>query len=144
MESESALTSARLVKRRRGRFIFWMTITLALLAVMATAAWIEARDSRLQAHYFSEFARSISWEIQDGGNAEIWLPQSGPYSIRLGYSQLSAILPRLAAAGFEVSARARQSEGFRNITGHGYYPIYREKSQAGLTLLCLLYTSRCV
>ena len=135
MESESALTSARLVKRRRGRFIFWMTITLALLAVMATAAWIEARDSRLQAHYFSEFARSISWEIQDGGNAEIWLPQSGPYSIRLGYSQMSAILPRLAAAGFEVSAQARQSEGFRNITGHGYYPIYREKSQAGLTLL---------
>ena len=66
---------------------------------------------------------------------DLWLPQSGPYNIRLGYSQMKEMLPRLAAAGYEVSAQARQSDGFRNITGRGYYPIYREKSQAGLTLL---------
>ena len=63
------------------------------------------------------------------------MPAEGPYDQRLGYAQLRVALPKLAAAGFEVSAQARQSERFRQITGRGLNPIYREKSQAGLTVL---------
>lgn len=146
MESESFLTSKRFAQRRRRRIVFWSVIPLALAAVIATAAWFEARESRLQAHFFSEFARSVSWEMQAGSNAELWLPQAGPYDIRLGYTRMREMLPRLLAAGYDVSSQARQSEGFRTITGRGYYPIYREKSQAGLTLLdrkgAPLYASR--
>lgn len=145
MESESFLTSSRLAKRRR-RIIFWSTAGVAVVGVVVAAAWFEARESRLQAHFFSDFARSISWEMQAGGNADLWLPQAGPYDIRLGYTRMKEMQPRLLAAGYDVTAQARQSEGFRTITGRGYYPIYREKSQAGLTLLdrkgASLYASR--
>ncbi len=146
MESESFLTSARLAKRRKRRMFFWTAVPVTVAVVIAAATWIEARDSRLQAHFFSEFARSVSWEMQAGANADLWLPEAGPYNIRLGYSRMKELLPRLTAAGYDVSAQARQSDGFRTMTSRGYYPIYREKSQAGLTLLdrngALLYGSR--
>jgi membrane peptidoglycan carboxypeptidase len=144
MESESFLTSARFAKRRKSHVVLWCA--LAVTTITATAVWLEARDSRLQAHFFSEFAHAISWEMQIGANSSIWLPQSGPYNNRLGYSRIQATLPRLLAAGYAVSAQARQSDGFLKITSRGYYPIYREKSQAGLTLLdrngTRLYASR--
>lgn len=146
MESESFLTSKRFAQRRRRRIFLWSMLPVAIAATMAAATWYEARDSRLQAHFFSEFARSVSWETLPGANADLWLPQSGPYNIRLGYSRMKEMLPLLQAAGYSVTAQARQSDGFRTITGRGYYPIYREKSQAGLTLLdrngAQLYGSR--
>jgi len=135
MESECFLTSDRLVKRRKRHLVFWSLATIAFAAIMAAGVWVEARDSRLQAHFFSEFARSVSWEMQAGGNTDLWLPQTGPYNSRLGYSRMKEMLPRLIEAGYDVSAQARQSDGFRQVTSRGYYPIYREKSQAGLTLL---------
>jgi membrane peptidoglycan carboxypeptidase len=134
MESECFLTGAG-GKKRRKHIIFWSAVTVTFAAAMATGVWVETRDSRLQAHFFSEFARSASWEMQSGGDTAFWLPQTGPYNSRLGYSQMQEMLPRLVAAGYDVAAQARQSDGFRRLTSHGYYPIYREKSQAGLTLL---------
>lgn len=146
MESECFLTSARFAKRRRRRIRLLSAAIAALATAMAAAAFLEARDSRLQARYFSELARGISWEMQPGANPELWLPQSGPYNVRLGYSGMKDMLPRLLAAGYDISAQARQSEEFRSIIGRGYYPIYNEKSQAGLTLLdrngASLYASR--
>lgn len=135
MEGESFLTSATISRQRRRRKAFWRAAALAVVAAMALVAWLEARDSPLQAHFFSGYAQGIGWQVQDGPSADLWLPQNGPYSTRLGYTRMKVMLPRLAAAGFEITAQARQSDGFRSITGRGYYPIYREKTQAGLTLL---------
>ncbi len=134
MRSESSRAGAGLVKRPNRHVFYWSATIVVLAAAIGTAAWIEARDSRLQAHFFSAFARSISWEVQAGANADLWLPQTGPYSNRLGYSRMKEALPRLLAAGYDISVQARQSDGFRKITSRGYYPIYREKSQAGLAL----------
>ena len=145
MESECFLTSNQRAKRRRRHMIIGSVLAIAA-AVAALMAWIEARDSRLQALVFSGFASKASWELQAGPSSQLWLPQSGPYNSRLGYSRMTEILPRLQAAGFDIAAQARQSDGFREITRRGYYAIYREKSQAGLTLLDrngkLLYASR--
>ena len=135
MEGESFLTSTTIRKKRKRRVIFWTATALVSALAIGTAVWLEARDSFLQAHYFSEFARGIDWQVQDGPDSDLWLPTSGPYSARLGYTQMKEIVPRLVAAGYDVKAQARQSDEFRSITGRGYYPIYREKTQAGLTLL---------
>jgi membrane peptidoglycan carboxypeptidase len=135
MESKCFLISTRPAKRRQRQIVCLIAVIVAMSAAVAVVALLEARHSRLQAHFFSEIARGITWETQPGASAEFWLPQSGPYSSRLGYSRMQDMLPRLLAAGYEVSAQARQSDGFRSIAGRGYYPIYREKSQAGLTLL---------
>ena len=72
---------------------------------------------------------------EPGADKDIWLPSAGPYDQRLGYAQLKSFLPELASAGFSIAAQARQSEGFRAIVGKGHFPIYREKSQAGLIIL---------
>ena len=134
MESESLSAGVRPVQQQ-GRLLVVFAVLCALVTVaIAAAAWYEARDSRLQAHFFSEFARTISHEMRDGGNADLWLPQTGPYDKRLGYSRMKEILPRLTAAGYEIAAQARQSDGFLQATSRGLYPIYREKSQAGLSL----------
>ncbi|MBL8483780.1 MAG: transglycosylase domain-containing protein [Rhodocyclaceae bacterium] len=108
-------------------------ILLATMVVMGWA-WYEIRESRLQAHYFSEIARGIAYKVEPGPNPRMWLPQAGPYDVRLGYSQMKTALPQIAQAGFDVERQARQSAGFADMVGRGLYPIYREKSAAGLTL----------
>lgn len=146
MESPSSLASAGAAKRRKRTVVFWTVLGVALLAALTMGALIEARDSRLQARFFAELTSQARWEMRPGADADLWLPPPAPYDSRLGYSRIKAILPRLIDAGYDVAAQARQSAGFRRITGLGYYPIYHEKSQAGLTLLDRggrpLYTSR--
>ncbi|WP_263770948.1 transglycosylase domain-containing protein [Propionivibrio soli] len=116
------------------RIIIWGGLAL-MGGAAATAGLWEARDSRLQARYFSEFARTIRWSVEPGPNASLWLPQDGPYDVRLGYVHMKDMLPRLDQAGYAVVSQARQSDGFRESVERGFYPIYREKSQAGLRLL---------
>ena len=129
-------------KPRPSRWKLYLSLTfLAMVGVAGTAAWIELQESNFQAEYFHQQARASTWKLEPGEDAGIWLPSSGPYEQRLGYAQLRGFLPRMAAAGFGVTAQARQSAGFRDIVNQGFFPIYREKSQAGLSILCLLYTS---
>jgi len=104
-------------------------------AALASVAWVEMEESFLQAGYFAERAKASTWTVEPGADKEIWLPSAGPYEQRLGYAQLTTFLPRLTGAGYVVGSQARQSEGFREIVGRGHFPIYREKSRAGLTIL---------
>ncbi|AXS80313.1 transglycosylase domain-containing protein [Dechloromonas sp. HYN0024] len=109
--------------------------TLGLGAVIAGVTWIELQDSGFQASYFAEQAKASTWTVEAGVDKDIWLPSAGPYEQRLGYAQINAFLPRLTGAGFTVTAQARQSQGFRSIVGRGHFPIYHEKSRAGLSIL---------
>lgn len=123
-------------KPRPSRWKLYLSLTfLAMVGVAGTAAWIELQESNFQAEYFHQQARASTWKLEPGEDAGIWLPSSGPYEQRLGYAQLRGFLPRMAAAGFGVTAQARQSAGFRDIVNQGFFPIYREKSQAGLSIL---------
>ncbi|MFC5301036.1 transglycosylase domain-containing protein [Azospira restricta] len=134
MDRECFLTSPRQARRRR-RFRWLhaaLTVTLPALAV-AGIIW-EMHDSAMQARVFSAMAGRAAWTLADGADAGIWLPRSGPYDIRLGYSRMKDMLPQLVADGYTITEQARQSDGFRELTAHGFYPIYREKSQAGLAL----------
>ncbi|HLO64039.1 MAG TPA: transglycosylase domain-containing protein, partial [Azonexus sp.] len=123
-------------KNQPRRWKLYLSVSvLALGAVAGTFAWIEMQDSSLQADYFARQAKTSTWTVEPGEDKSIWLPSSGPYEQRLGYAQLKAFLPRMASAGFVVTAQARQSQGFRDIVNQGHFPIYREKSRAGLTIL---------
>ncbi|MFN4340792.1 MAG: transglycosylase domain-containing protein [Azonexus sp.] len=132
---------------RPSRWKRYLSLTfLALAGVAGTAAWIELQESGFQAEYFHQRARTSTWQLEPGADTGIWLPSNGPYDQRLGYAQLRGLLPRLTAAGFGITAQARQSAGFRAIVDQGFFPIYREKSQAGLSILDrhnqMLYDSR--
>jgi len=122
------------VQQKRRKLKLFLAV-LALGTAVAAAGWIELQESGFQASYFTEQAKTSTWTVEPGADKDIWLPGSGPYEQRLGYAQLNTFLPRLTTAGYTVAAQARQSEGFRTIVGSGHFPIYREKSRAGLTIV---------
>ena len=116
------------------RAIRWGIASATVLAISA-GVYVEVRESSLQAAFFSTLAGKIGWEVLPGANPDLWLPPAAPYDSRLGYSRMREMLPRLAHAGFEVTQQARQSEEFIETVSRGFYPVYREKSQAGLSVL---------
>ncbi|MBL8473529.1 MAG: transglycosylase domain-containing protein [Rhodocyclaceae bacterium] len=125
-------------KKRSAWRKFWIglaLLVLLLLVAAAVSAWYEIRQSRLQARYFSEFAGNSGFRLEAGPNPDLWLPRNGPYDLRLGYGQMKYALPQIEQAGFEIERQARQSAGFAELVGRGIYPIYREKTAAGLTLI---------
>ncbi|HZX32802.1 MAG TPA: transglycosylase domain-containing protein [Rhodocyclaceae bacterium] len=147
----STQEEGRQERRRKARIPKSFVAKLAWFGFSATVGigifgYIEMRASSLQAWIFSDMAKDATFKVEPGANPDLWLPTTGPYDIRLGYSQLKDALPRLASAGFEVTAQARQSPAFRDLIGRGLYPIYKEKSQAGLTILDrrgdVLYSTR--
>ena len=109
---------------------------IAFVLLIAVAwLWAETYYSELQARLFSAVAERLSFRVEPGTSKRLWLPHSGPYDIRLGYSQMKETLPRLVSSGYAIDAQSRQSDLFRALANLGLYPIYREKAQAGLTLL---------
>ncbi|MDP3441036.1 MAG: transglycosylase domain-containing protein [Azonexus sp.] len=133
--------------RPRKRWKLYLSVvSLFLFIAIAVVGWIELKESHFQAWYFTKQAQASTWTVESGGDKNIWLPSAGPYDQRLGYAQIHAFLPRLTSAGFSISAQARQSAGFRSLVERGFFPIYREKSRAGLRILDrrdqALYTSR--
>ncbi|PKO48049.1 MAG: glycosyl transferase family 51 [Betaproteobacteria bacterium HGW-Betaproteobacteria-4] len=127
---------AYLLHARPKRWKFHLLLGLGIVStILAGVAWVEMEESFLQASLFAKRAKASTWTVEPGADKDIWLPGAGPYEQRLGYARINSFLPRLTAAGFTVTAQARQSEGFRAIVGRGHFPIYREKSRAGLTIL---------
>lgn len=130
----ASLTPQDSPRTRRWKLYLSLGI-LVLGTAVATAGWIELQESNFQASYFTEQAKTSTWTMGSGADKDIWFPAAGPYEQRLGYAQLSNFLPRLASSGFTIDTQARQSAGFRHIVGLGHFPIYREKSRAGLSIL---------
>jgi len=128
IEPVSILHPAPDVPRRRWpwRWLILAAITLFLIG--------EARFSWLQSFTLSWLASHASYQVKPGlGN----VPEvsGGPYDARLGYAHLNRFTRRLEREGFTVESQARWSETLRDLASFGLPPIYREKNQAGLTLL---------
>ncbi|MBI4521186.1 MAG: transglycosylase domain-containing protein [Gemmatimonadetes bacterium] len=109
---------------------------LALFAfVVAVLLVVELHASLLQAFYFTRQARAMTYRVGPGPSESVWFPASGPYDDRLGYTRLPALIERLAFRGFEVTRQARISPSLQRVVNLGIFPIYTEKSQAGLEIL---------
>ena len=115
--------------------------TLVLGVGMATALAvvfglvIELRTSWLQSELLSGAARSLTFEVQPGPSETIRYPSAGPYDERLGYVELPAFIERLRAQSFTVERQARLSPRHQAAIDRGAFPIYAEKTAAGLHVL---------
>jgi membrane peptidoglycan carboxypeptidase len=109
-------------------------VTWTLLAVLAVLAAVELRTSWLASRLLASFAARLSYQVEPSASPSIVFPPSGPYGRRLGYDALPAFESRLLARGFRVTAQARQSDAFRRLQAFSLFPVYPEKSQAGLSL----------
>ena len=112
-----------------------LRITLVVAGVLIGLTGFELRTSWFQSRLLAAIARRMTFRMGQGPSAAIRYPQAGPYDKRLGYAQLPGFLERLQAAAYEVEAQARGSEVLLNLTDRGVFPIYPEKTVAGLRVL---------
>ncbi|WP_289021031.1 transglycosylase domain-containing protein [Desulfobacter postgatei] len=127
-----------IVKARSRRKQVWriilMIFTFLLISAVIFGVIYELRTSALQAHYLSRLAAKIGVRVLPGKSPSIQFPKAGPYDMRFGYVELPTFLGNLETAGYDIEAQARFSPFLLEYTRAGFYPAYREKSQAGLRI----------
>ena len=133
-EAPAAAGRATQRARRRRRVARWLIAAVVLLAVTAVLV-VEARTSRLQARFFASFDTGIRIEVEPGPNPAMSFPDNSPYDTRLGYARLPVFLGRLDKSGFRIDSQARSSPRLQEVVARGLFPIYREKTQAGLRIV---------
>lgn len=121
-----------------GRWARRAVIGVALTTTVAAAGyagWREMETSRLQARLLSGVAQSMTVSLREGPNPAARYPAHGPYNERLGYTALPGYLDTLTRDLYAVEQQAVLSPALDRFMAGGGFPIYREKTQAGLTLL---------
>ena len=105
---------------------------LAFLATIFLA--IELSSSWFEARLFSAVDRRMAYSLKPGPSPRMERPASGPYDRQLGFYNLAEFTKRLESNHFEIAEQARSSRTARALTRMGVFPIYHEKSQAGLRI----------
>lgn len=108
-----------------------LVMFFALLGIVA----YELRSSGMQAKVLARIAGEMTYEMGTGPSHAIRFPDTGPYDLRLGYAHLPSFIDSLEANGYAISAQARVSRRFTTLLDRGVFPIYREKTQAGFSVL---------
>lgn len=88
----------------------------------------------MQSLLLSRFAADISHSVEEGPNPQLRFPAAGPFDTRLGYTRIPEVEARLESYGYQVTAQARVSPEFKASLDYGLFPIYAEKSRAGLQI----------
>ena len=109
-----------------------LVLSILALIILGVLFFRETQSSAFQADYLSRLAKDLRWTMESGPNRDLSISQAGPYDERLGYSRLSAMIPRLVGQGFQVSSQARLSSRMQELIGLGLFVPYRDKFQAGL------------
>ncbi|MFN0150076.1 MAG: transglycosylase domain-containing protein [bacterium] len=113
---------------------FSLTTALVAIGIVALVLY-ELRTSRIQSKVLARIAREITFELGRGETTAIRFPDTGPYDLRLGYAKLPGFIDSLKTDGFAVTAQARSSPRFLSALDRGMFPVYHEKTRAGLTVL---------
>lgn len=112
----------------------WTAFLLLLTVIIIGLVEWEVRTSRLSAMFFHNFAKQLVYGLDSGENPNAFFPRHGPYDERLGYTRIPALTTRLKTQGYEVLQQSRLSPPHLGYVASGFYPIYHEKSQAGLEI----------
>ena len=116
------------------RILIALGVLLLLVGLVALVAY-ELLSSALEAKYLAKTAQKMTWQLTPGPSKRIVYPGNGPYDVRLGYSKLPEYFSRLDKAGWKIDAQAKISVQMERVSQLGLFLPYREKDQAGVTLL---------
>lgn len=122
------------VSKRRRRWCWLLLATLLGLGLLGWLAWFEAKTSWLQARWLPGYAQSLSFSLEVGPSDSIRFPTHGPFDQRLGYVHIPEALNKLQSNGFYVDRQVQFAPRLLSYVDAGFYPPYREKNQAGLTI----------
>lgn len=112
-----------------------VTVKIGIGAAILALVIYESRSSRLQSWVFTAMAKRMTYSLEPGPSPAALYPVAGPYDERLGYSRIPALSQKLVKGPYQIDAQARMSPWMTSLTRWGVFPIYREKSQAGLRIL---------
>jgi membrane peptidoglycan carboxypeptidase len=112
----------------------WGAVGLASATAIGLLG-LEGRTSWVQSELFAAAARGLAYTVERGSSPSIRYPETGPYNLRLGYALLPDFVQRLTGSDFVVDEQARWSPRAVALADRGLFTIYREKGQAGLTVL---------
>ena len=127
----------RLRKRSVFRLLYLSLRLMAaggLASAIGWAAVLEARSDFLQSTLLSRWAGTMTFVAAKGPSPDAQFPGDGPYDQRLGYAQLPIYIDALNERGFAIERQAVVSPTLAWFSGHGFFPPYQQKDQAGLTL----------
>ncbi|GMQ90272.1 MAG: transglycosylase domain-containing protein [Gammaproteobacteria bacterium] len=127
----SGLQSLAVTYNSRGKGLI---TTLVGLLFVTVVLW-EMKSSTIQAHELASLSRVMSFTVEPGPSLTVHFPNAGPYDKRLGYTQLPDFLERLRGHGFAIERQTRFSPALLALANRGLFPPYREKDQAGLSIL---------
>jgi len=116
------------------RILIALAVLLLLISLVGLIAW-ELLSSALEAKYLVRTAQKMTWQMQPGPSKRIRYPGDGPYDLRLGYHALPAYLTQLQQAGWQIDEQAKISIQMARADDLGLFLPYKEKDQAGLSLL---------
>ncbi len=111
---------------------FW--IGLGVFALIAFCFIWEIQTSKIQAYYFAKQAPDMITTLGPGPSPLVISSPGGPYDRRLGYSRLKAFSKELEENQFNISRQARPPIRLLDLVEKGLFPMYPEKTQAGLTI----------
>lgn len=118
---------------RKGRLVRALPVFAVVAAVALAAA--EFQTSWLQSRLLPRLDRQLSCVVKGGASRQPPHRGQGPYDFRLGYARLPGFLEHLSRQGFRIVSQARCTTAMGERIDRFVYPVYREKSQAGLSLL---------
>lgn len=121
--------------RSRRRLLWGAAIALLVLVVLLGLAYWEAKTSYLLSRWLPDYSAQMQFELGEGPTDAVRYPLKGPFDHRMGYVRLPSVLDKLQAHGFVVERQARMSPAMLNYVASSLYPPYREKTQAGLTII---------
>jgi len=121
-------------KSKRSRNAFLLVL---LVGVSFAVYWgyRETLTSSMQARVFSDMASKMTYKVEQGPSKSIRFPHDSPYDERLGYAGLPDYLGKLRTRDYQVAAQARISPKMAELADMGVFPIYREKTKTGLTIV---------
>ncbi len=128
----------RINKRALSRLLLLYVLGGCIVIGIAVTTLVkkEVQTSKYQARYLSTISKQLSSELKPGHSSAIRYPDHGPYDQRLGYTLLSDEIARLEKSGYSVTTQASISPMMsRLVDDYGLFPIYQEKTRAGLRIV---------
>lgn len=113
----------------------WFSLPLLLMLGLAAVVFFEGNTSVLQSRLLTAYADKLTYRLEDGPTDAVRYPSRGPFDERLGYVRLPLLLDRLQARGMRVERQAAFSPALLRYVEAGFNVPYREKSQAGLSIV---------
>jgi len=100
--------------------------------LLVAAVILEVRTCWIQGYFIPRISEKATYKVLPGSTGPSIIAPAGPYDVRLGYASLPEFSEKLKKNGYLIKSQARASEMMHELSRRGVFPIFQEKTVAGL------------